>query len=135
MLTIEEVCLLHQELAGALGRPAALRDRACLETVLARPYALRQGIPAYPTYFSKVAVIVQGLVRERPFTALNRTTALLVLALLLHRRGYRLQAEAKDVLPLLQGIAIGFTSPHSITRWIKAHATPRREGDGEVGHG
>lgn len=122
MILANEAAAVQREVALAFGEPVGVRDQSALEAALARPFALKNGIPAYPTFFNKLSALFIGLIEARPFAGANRRTALLIVALLLKERGYCFSPPAEEVKALLQGVELGFTTWHRVTLWIKRHA-------------
>ena len=104
------------------------------ERALSRPFAEKNGIPTYPTYFNKVSALFQSLLEHRPFAGANRRTALVITALLLEEKGYRLRADADGLKPLLLGMELGFTTWHRVSAWIKGHTTRIARARGGLGH-
>lgn len=125
MVHPDEAELVQRVVAEAFGEPAGVRDPEALRQALARPLAHQNGIPVYPTYFNKVAALFQSLVERRPFAGANRRTALVIVALLLEEKGYRLQIDVDRLKPMLVGMELGFTSWHRVSAWIK-QSTVRR---------
>lgn len=121
MILPHEAEAVQKVVAEAFGDPAGVRDPAALQEALARPFATQNGIPVYPTHFAKVSALFQSLLEKRPFAGANRRTALVIAALLLEQKGYRLKATAGQLKPLLVGMELGFTTWHRVSAWIKAH--------------
>lgn len=121
MITAEKVVSIHGTLSDQQGAPAV--DLEKLRAVLAKPLATQSGLPRYPTLFNKVAVLMQGLVFERPFTEANRETAVQCARLLLERHGYALSVDETEFDRLAKGIELGFTTWQRITVWIKKNTT------------
>lgn len=121
MIPPHEAEAIQRLVATAFGDPAGVRDPQALAEALAKPFATRHGVPVYPTHFGKVSALFQALVEKKPFAGSNRRTAVVIAALLLEQKGYRLQATAGSLKPLLVGMELGFTSWHRVSAWIKAH--------------
>ena len=121
MILPHEAEAIQRIVAEAFGDPVGVRDAAALERALSRPFAEKNGIPTYPTYFNKVSALFQSLVEHRPFSGSNRRTAVVITALLLEAKGYRLRADADRLKPMLTGMELGFTTWHRVSAWIKGH--------------
>lgn len=125
MLTLRELECLQREVATSFQAPVGVQDRQALLAAIRKPAATRGGIPAYPTLFNKLSVFCQELLTTKPFASCNRQTALLALALLLRRNGYKLSVDSvqhvDELLKLVKGMEIGFVTWQRMTRWIKAH--------------
>lgn len=133
MIHPSEAIAIQREVALAFGDPVGVRDRRALEAALAKPFAARNGIPAYPTFLGKASVMFQGLLSTKPFAGANRRTSLCILAIVLQSGGYRLEVSAADLERMLPAIELGFASWHRVAVWIKAHATrvapPKQRGE------
>lgn len=122
MILASEAATVQREVALAFGDPVGVRDARGLETALARPFAVQNGIPVYPTFFNKLSALLMGLLDARPFEGANRRTALCIVALLLNEKGYRFCPPADEAKALIHGVELGFTTWHRVTVWIKRHA-------------
>jgi|GEM_PF-2376341 Prophage maintenance system killer protein len=134
MILPHEAEAIQQVVAETFGDPVGVRDEKALREALARPFATQQGIPSYPTYFGKVGALLQALVERKPFAGANRRTALVIAALLLEERGYRLKPDPGRLKALMTGMELGFTSPHRVSAWIKENTVRARPARGGVGH-
>jgi len=134
MIAPREAEAIQKIVAHAFGDPVGVRDAGALHEALARPFALRNGIPLYPTHLSKVSALFQSLVEKKPFAGANRRTALVITALLLEEKGYRLKTSADALKPLLIGMELGFTTWHRVAAWIKGHTERRTLIQGVDGH-
>src|SRR5690606_8503034 len=101
MILPREAEAIQRIVAESFGDPVGVCDPDALERALSRPFAEKNGIPTYPTYFNKVSALFQSLLEHRPFAGANRRTALVITALLLEEKGYRLRAAADGLKPLL----------------------------------
>ncbi len=122
MIHPNEAIFIQREVARAFGDPVGVRDAEALALALARPFSSNNGIPAYPTFLNKAAVLFQGLLSEKPFLGANRRTSLCILAIVLQSRGYRLEVTPADLHRMLPAIELGFASWHRVTAWIKGRA-------------
>ncbi len=121
MMTPSEAAVVQRTVAQSFDDPIGVRNPSELEWVLARPFARQNGIPAYPTFFSQVSAMVQGVLEKRPFAGANRRTALCMLVLLLQQKGYRLRLSGDEFERLVTGVELGFTTTHRIAVWLKSH--------------
>ncbi|HLS91875.1 MAG TPA: Fic family protein [Limnochordia bacterium] len=134
MILPREAEAIQRVVAETFGDPVGVRDSEALREALARPFATRQGIPSYPTYFGKVGALFQALVERKPFAGANRRTALVIAALLLEERGYRLKPNPGRLKAVLTGMELGFTSPHRVSAWIKENTVRERPVRGGASH-
>lgn len=121
MILPREAEAVQRIVAETFGEPVGVRDQEALKQALARPFAYRDGIPVYPAFFNKVSALFQSLVERRPFAGANRRTALVIVALVLEEKGYRLRVDVDRLKPLLVGMELGFTSWHRVSAWLKQH--------------
>lgn len=126
MILPHEAEAIQRIVAETFGDPVGVRDAEALNRALARPFAEKNGIPVYPTYFNKVSALFQSLAEHRPFAGANRRTALVIVALLLEEKGYQLQVNADRLKPMLVGMELGFTTWHRVSAWIKEHTVRSR---------
>ena len=130
MIHPTEAIVIQRVVARAFGDPVGVRDMRALEAALARPFALKNGIPAYPTFLNKASVLFQGLLMAKPFAGANRRTSLCILALVLQSKGYRLDVTAGDLGKMLPAIELGFASWHRVTVWLKGRVRRVAPGQG-----
>lgn len=126
MLTLDEAIWLQAKMAESTGGTAGVEDQEKLRRVLQRPYAMDGGVPKYPALLQKAAVLMQGILFERPFVSANRRTALAAAAVVLHPAGYRLRVEASDYERFAKGVEMGITSWHRVAAWLKGHVVRER---------
>src|SRR5690606_21014865 len=105
-----EIIELQRRVVAVTGGVPGVRDPERLARVLAKPFTTRNGLPMYRTLFQRIAVLMQGILFERPFHEANRRTALVVASVLLHRSGYRLHTTTADYVRFIKGIELGITS-------------------------
>lgn len=117
MITVD--ALINLYLMHVPGAEEASVDRQRLESIVNRPHATRGGLPIYPTLFGRIAAIVHGIVRERPFGAGNREAALVVAGHLLAKHGYALSAPDEETDKLFAGVELGFTTSQRVVLWLK----------------
>lgn len=121
MILPSEAASVQRLVARRFGDRVGVKDQDALERALGRPFAMKNGIPSYPTFLNKVSVLFQSLIDERPFAGANRRTALTIVLYLLQSKGYRLEASKSDVDMLLLGVEAGYTTWHRTTVWLKKH--------------
>lgn len=126
MLTLHEAIWLQAKMVESTGGTAGVREPEKLQQILARPNAMDGVVPKYPALLQKAAVLMQGILFERPFVSGNRRTALAAAAVVLHASGYRLQVEASDYERFVKGVEMGITSWHRVAAWLKGHVVRER---------
>lgn len=123
MLTVEQAVLIQAALATELGEPEGIADGDGLKAVLGKPFSTIRGLPAYPTLLNKVAVLMQGLIYEKPFQSANREMALRCAQIILDEHGYSLRPDDSEFDKLAKGIEMGFTTWQRITVWLKRNTS------------
>lgn len=121
MLSVEQLVDAYRAVAVSTGEKIIELGHQALTEVAAKPFALRQGLPAYPTLLNKIAALVQGIVFEKPFPDHNREVARHAMESLLRENGYRLTTTDEALDRLMVGVELGITSTHRITIWLKQH--------------
>lgn len=122
MISLEHAVALQRRIAAELGTEPGVRDERSLVGVLGRPLATDRGVPRYPTLFNKVAVLMIGVIQEKPFADVNHQVAWAMAASVLDEAGYTIEAPDADVAQMIKGVEMGFTTWHRLTVWIKRHA-------------
>ena len=123
-LSIELIEAIHDRQLGEHGGGSGVRDRAMLESALARPqqrfaYASEQADP-----IALAAAYAFGLSRNHPFVDGNKRTAAVACELFLELNGYQLLADDSDLYPVFMALAAGELSEESLIDWLRRHARP-----------
>jgi death on curing protein len=103
-LTVAEVLEIN---AVVMGGEAALRDRALLESAVARPRASALEVDAYPDLISKAAALLHSLVLNHPFVDGNKRTAVLACLVFADLNGYRIRWDRQETLDFVLRLANG----------------------------
>lgn len=101
-LTIDQVLEINAEMMG--GRHA-LRDRALLESAVARPQASAFGVDAYPDLVSKAAALLHSLVLNHAFVDGNKRTAVLSTLVFVDLNGCEIRWDQQEALKFLLRLA------------------------------
>lgn len=83
MISITEVEHLHKLLIDRFGGSHGVRDRAALESAIARPFQTFDDKDLYPTVIEKAASLIESLLINHPFIDGNKRTGYLILRLFL----------------------------------------------------
>jgi death-on-curing protein len=114
-LTADEVERIN---GMVLGGQSALRDRALLESAVARPASSAFGEDAYPTVLDKAAALLHSLVLNHPFVDGNKRTATVAMIYFLERNGLRVTWEPAETLDFILEVAQGQRDVPAITAWL-----------------
>jgi death on curing protein len=116
-LSVEEVIAINEGLLG----PGLLRDRALLESAVARPASSFTGELAYPTEHDQAAALLHSLARNHAFLDGNKRTALLATVIFYARVGYRMTIDPDDFADLVIAVAEGAYSVGAIAGSLRGH--------------
>lgn len=125
-LTPQQVLFIHHRLMRETGGDIGLRDLNSLKTVLTRPGQLEKEKELYPGLYKKSAVLLDGLVKERPFLEGNKRTAIAAVDLFLRINGQRLAADEMEMVRFVRKCAGSPVSLEFITAWVWQYARPLR---------
>jgi death-on-curing protein len=118
--TVEETVAVHAKLIALFGGATGLRDRAGLESALARP---RSGY--YSDLIQEAAALWESLSQNHAFVDGNKRVAVTMTAAFLQVNGYRLEFNDDDAfLFLLDLYQTGRMRFEELDRWLRQHATP-----------
>jgi death on curing protein len=112
--------LLHSESLAEHGGMTGLRDRALLESAVARP----QQIQAYEQKADLArlaAAYCFGLIRNHPFNDGNKRIGFLAVGLFLGINGRELVADQVEAVQTILKVAAGEMREPALTAWIRKH--------------
>lgn len=121
-LTIEIVIAAHARQLARFGGPAGLRDRALLESALARP--VNQFHYGQEDIASLAAAYAYGLARNHAFVDGNKRIAFIALVLFLAMNGVDLKAPTSEATDIILRLAAGEFDEAALADWVRAHASP-----------
>ena len=116
---IEVALAAHDEQLAEHGGAPGMRDRAMLESALARPLNLI----AYgePDVADLAAAYAYGIARNHPFVDGNKRTALVVSETFLLINGYELTASNAEVVVAFVALAAGELDVSVLADWFRSH--------------
>lgn len=118
--SIEEVIAAHGRLLLRFGGSPGLRDRAALESALARP---RGGY--YADLIQQAAALWESLSQNHPFVDGNKRVAITATAAFLRMNGYRMgfddHAAYQFLMTLYESGRFRFVE---LEKWLRQHAIP-----------
>src|SRR6202171_1601784 len=115
---------IHQRVLGLHGGAAGLRDRALLESALARPrqhYAYASA--GKPDIMAMAALYASGIIRNHPFLDGNKRTGFVVGILFLELNGYRFTASEEEAAHVVIALAGGTLDEPGYTAFLRANVT------------
>ena len=117
--TVEETVAVHAKLIARFGGSGGIRDRAALESALARP---RSGY--YSDVIQEAAAMWESLSQNHAFIDGNKRVAVTMTAAFLRIHGYRLQFTDADAISyLLDLYDTGSMRFEELERWLREHVT------------
>ena len=123
-ITIEDALLFHATLIATFGGSEGVRDRALLESALARP----QNVFAYE---SKDPIVLagayaHGLAKNHPFTDGNKRVAFVVVRVFLGLNGIAFDPPEAEAVVMVEGLASGELAQAEFTEWVRKHAKAKK---------
>jgi death-on-curing protein len=115
-----DVLVLHDRLLALHGGAPGLRDKALLESALARA---RQHF-AYaesPNIIDMATAYTAGIVRDHPFVDGNKRTGFVVGILFLELNGYLFTASQEDAANAVLELAAGSLDEPGYSAFLRAH--------------
>lgn len=121
------VVVIHDRQIARHGGSPGLRDRALLETALARPMNLH----AYgePTTADLAAAYAFGIVKAHAFVDGNKRTGLVTALTFLRLAGQPFRPETRDAVAMIEGLAAGEVSEADVARWLAMPGNTGEEHD------
>jgi len=116
---------LHDRLIALDGGAAGLRDRASLQSALARPRQ-RFAYARAPDIAGLAASYTAGIIGNHPFIDGNKRTGFVTGVLFLEINGYRFTASEEDATQAVLGLAAGAIKGTKFAAWVRANLTGPR---------
>jgi death on curing protein len=107
------------------GGLAGVRDRALLESAIARPIATFGGETLHADLFEMAAAYFYHIVRNHPFLDGNKRTGLIVALTFLAMNGIPIPPAAEEFYDTTIGVAEGRIAKPDLTAFLRRSATPR----------
>ncbi|MGE3726059.1 MAG: type II toxin-antitoxin system death-on-curing family toxin [Candidatus Sericytochromatia bacterium] len=117
-LTLPELLSVNWHVAAQRKGPFGLLSRSGLEEALARPQTRIDDYEPFATLSEKAAVLMDSLMKNRPFLSGNVLTALLAADLMLRLNGVAFQTLEED-LEQVQSISLLQMTIPQIADWIQ----------------
>ena len=116
---IEVALAAHDEQLVEHGGAAGLRDRAMLESAMARPQNLVSS--GDPDAADLAAAYAFGIARNHPFVDGNKRTALVVSETFLTLNGRQLVCDDVEVVVTFLSLAAGELTADQLASWFRKH--------------
>jgi death-on-curing protein len=118
--TVEDTIAVHAKLIARFGGSLGIRDRAGLESALARP---RSGY--YSDLIQEAAALWESLSQNHAFVDGNKRVAVTMTAAFLQVNGYRLEFNDIDAYSFLLDLyETGRMRFEELDRWLRRHTSP-----------
>ncbi len=124
-LTAEQVLFIHSKLIDKTGGSHGIRDLGLLQSGVLRAKTTFGGKELYPDIFYKAAaaLLIESLIKNRPFIDGNKRTAITSAGIFLKRNGYALKTTQKELEQFTLNIANGKVSTLDAVKWFKRHSS------------
>ncbi len=111
---------VHDYLLALDGGAAGLRDRASLQSALARPRQCYAYATA-PDIAELAAACTAGIIGNHPFIDGNKRTGFVAGVLFLEINGYRFTASEEDATQAVLDLAAGVIEETQFAAWLRAN--------------
>ena len=111
---------LHDRLIALDGGAAGLRDKASLQSALARPRQ-HYAYASAPELAGLAAAYTAGIIGNHPFIDGNKRTGFVAGVLFLEINGYRFTASEEDATQTVLGLAAGAIKEIGFAAWLRAN--------------
>jgi len=118
-LSVDQVLRIHEYQIKTFGGSRGLRDRAGLESAVARPAATFAGEDLYPDIASKVGALMHSLVMNHPFVDGNKRLGAMPAELFLEANRRRLLASDEEFERIALATARGEVDAESLGIWFR----------------
>ncbi|MDZ7829479.1 MAG: type II toxin-antitoxin system death-on-curing family toxin [Halofilum sp. (in: g-proteobacteria)] len=115
---------IHDRQLSEHGGSPGVRDRAALESALARPRQLRAYGETDVDIPAMAAAYTFGIARNHPFVDGNKRTAYVVCRTFMILNGWDLVGPVTERYPVFLGVAAGDMAEEELVDWLRAHARP-----------
>jgi death-on-curing protein len=121
MISIKEVEIIHNILIDKFGGSKGIRDKALLESALARPFATFDNEDLYSTPIEKASAILESVAINHPFIDGNKRTAYTLMRLILLENKLDITASQEEKYNLVIAVSTGEYRFDDIKNWIQKY--------------
>ena len=125
---------IHARQLSEHGGTTGVRDRAGLESALARPRQLLAYGGEDVDLPALAAAYAFGIARNHPFVDGNKRTAYVVCRTFLVLNGWDLVGDLVERYPIFLGLAAGEIDEDELGTWLREHARPDRVSETAAGY-
>jgi len=119
MMTIVEVEFIHQKLIEVFGGANGVRDRAALESALARPFQTFDSIDLYSSPIQKAAALVESILINHPFIDGNKRIGYVMMRMFLEKASIQIEATQDEKYEMIIAVASGNMRYEEIVMWLE----------------
>jgi death-on-curing protein len=123
-LSLEQLIAIHAAQLSRYGGGAGVRDRAGLESAVARPQASFGGEDLYPDLQAKAAALAHSLVANHPFVDGNKRTGAHAMLQFLRANAVRHAISPADLVGVTLGVARGEIGAEALAIWLRQRSLP-----------
>jgi death-on-curing protein len=121
-LSFEEVVKIHDNLVKLYGGSLGVRNKALIESALARPQATFGGEDLYETIFDKAAALFHSLMFNHSFVDGNKRTTMTSVARFLAVNGYELEVSQRAFVDFPIQVENNHMSIEEIAQWLEENS-------------
>lgn len=126
---------IHERQIAEHGGGTGMRDRALLESALARPQQRAAYGGAEVELTDLAAAYAFGIARNHPFVDGNKRTAYIAMRLFLLLNGWELVAPMPDRYQKMIALAAGELEERELADWLRTNSRPEQVSEPEGAYG
>lgn len=123
-LTPEQILFIHYRLVHTSGGETGVQDLDGLVSALKAPESMENGKEVYTGLYKKAAVLLDGLLKRKPFLDGNKRTAITAVELFLRINGQRLGVDNNEMVRFVRKCSHAPASLEFMTAWFWQFARP-----------
>jgi death-on-curing protein len=124
-LSLPQILELHRLQIRRFGGASGVRDRAALESAVARATMTFEGEDLYPDISAKAAALMHSLVANHPFVDGNKRVGAHAAIFFLLVNGVEPAFSPADLTEVTLAVARGEMSAEALAIWLRQRARPR----------
>ena len=117
-LTSDELIKINETLAARAGKESSIMSAKALTEAIERPQLKAGDYEPFPGIWDKAAVIMDTIVKNKPFATANALTGFFAAVMMLRLNGYILRSDPKDSDQIISISLLQVTMPQ-IVDWLK----------------
>lgn len=123
-LNQDQVLELNQALCQQTGQFFGVFHPEALSEAIERPQLCIDGYEPFPEIWEKAAVLMDSLLKGRPFVRANMLTGALAADLFLRQNGVEIKTQPEDT-ELIKSVALQQVTVLQIAEWLRGRAESR----------